>query len=40
MIRDDTVMAYFDPQLKMRLKTDVGPGGMAVTVKQYDPEAK
>ena len=40
MLTDDTVMAYFDPRRKTRLKTDAGPGGMAATMKQYDPEAK
>jgi len=40
MLTDDTVMAYFDPRRKTRLKTDAGPGGMAATIKQYDPEAK
>ena len=40
MVTDDTVMAYFDPRRKTRLKTDAGPGGMAATMKQYDPEAK
>ena len=40
MLTDDTVMAYFDPGRKTRLKTDAGPGGMAATMKQYDPEAK
>ena len=40
MLTDDTVMAYFDPRRKKRLKTDAGPGGMATTMKQYDPEAK
>ena len=40
MLTDDTVMAYFDPGRKTRLKTDAGPGGMATTMKQYDPEAK
>ena len=34
------VMAYFDPGRKTRLKTDAGPGTMAATMKQYDPEAK
>ena len=37
MLTDDTVMAYFDPRRKTRLKTDAGPGGMAATMKQYDP---
>ena len=40
MLTEDTVMAYFDPQRKARLKTDAGPGGMAATMKQYDPLAK
>ena len=40
MLTDDTVMAYFDPGRKTRLKTGAGPGGMAATMKQYDPEAK
>ena len=40
MLTDDTVMAYFDPGWKTRLKTDAGPGGMAATMKQYDPDAK
>ena len=40
MLMDDTVMAYFDPGRKTRLKTDAGPGGMAATMKQYHPEAK
>ena len=40
MLTDDTVMAYFDPRRKTRPKTDAGPGGMAATLKQYDPEAK
>ena len=45
MLTDDTVMAhfrgpYFDPGRKTRLKTDVGPSGMAATMKQYDPKAK
>jgi len=40
MLTDDTVMAYFDPRRKTRLKTDTGPGGMAAAMKQYDPEAK
>ena len=40
MLTEDTVMAYFDPQRKTRLKTDAGPGGMAATLKQYDPLAK
>ena len=40
MLTDDTVMAYFDPRRKTRLKTDAGPGGMAATMKHYDPEAK
>jgi len=40
MLTDNTVMAYFDPRRKTRLKTDAGPGGMAATMKQYDPEAK
>lgn len=40
MLTDDTVMAYFDPGRKTRLKTDAGPGGMAATMKQYDPEVK
>ena len=40
MLTDDTVMAYFDPGRKTRLKTDAAPGGMAATMKQYDPEAK
>ena len=40
MLTEDTVMAYFDPQGKTRLKTDAGPGGMAATLKQYDPLAK
>ena len=40
MLTEDTVMAYFDPQRKTRLKTDAGPGGMAATMKQYDPRAK
>jgi len=40
MLTDDTVMAYFDPQCKTRLKTDTGPGGMEATTKQYDSEAK
>jgi len=40
MLTDDTVMAYFDPRRKTRLTTDAGPGGMATTMKQYDPEAK
>ena len=33
-------MAYFDPRRKTKLKTDAGPGRMAVTMKQLDPEAK
>ena len=40
MLTDDTVMAYLDPRRKTRLKTDAGPGGMAATIRQYDPEAK
>ena len=45
MLTDETVRAYFrspyfDPGRKTRLKTDAGPGGMAATMKQYDPEAK
>ena len=40
MLTEDTVMAYFDPQRKTRLKTDAGPGGMAATMKQYDPRTK
>lgn len=40
MLTDDIVMAYFDPRRKTRLKTDAGPGGMAVTLKQYDPQAR
>jgi len=40
MLTDDRVMAYFDPERKTSLKTDAGPGGMAATVWQYDPEAK
>ena len=45
MLTDETVRAYFrspyfDPGQKTRLKTDAGPGGMAATMKQYDPEAK
>ena len=40
MLMNDTVMVYFDPGRKTRLKTDAGPGGIAATMKQYDPEAK
>jgi len=40
MWTDDTVMAYFDPRRKTRLKTNARPGGMAAAMKQYDPEAK
>ena len=40
MLTEDTVMAYFDPQRKTRLKTDAGPSEMAATMKQYDPLAK
>ena len=40
MLTEDTVMAYFDPQRKTRLKTDARPGGMAATMKQYDPRTK
>ena len=40
MLTEDTVMVYFDPQCKTRLKTDAGPGGMAATMKQHDPLAK
>ena len=40
MLTEDTVMAYFDPQCKTRLKMDARPGGMAATMKQYDPLAK
>ena len=40
MLRGDTVMAYFDPRRKTRLKTEEKPGGMAATMKQYDPKAK
>ena len=40
MLTDDTVMAYFDPEHKTRLKTDAGPRGMAATLKQFDPLAK
>ena len=40
MLTDDTVMEYFYPGRKTRMKTDTGPGAMAATVKQYDPEAK
>ena len=40
MLTDDMVMAYFDPGQKARLKTNAGPGGMATTMKEYDPEAR
>ena len=40
MPTDDPETAYFDPRWKTRLKTGAGPGGMAATMKQYDPEAK
>ncbi|PFX34758.1 Retrovirus-related Pol polyprotein [Stylophora pistillata] len=40
MLMSDTVMAYFDPRRKTKLKTNAGPGEMAVTMKQLDPEAK
>jgi len=40
MLTDDTVMAYFGPRRKTRLKTDAGPGGMTATMKLYDPEAR
>ena len=40
MLMNDTVMAYFDPRRKKRLKTNAGAGGMAATMKQYDPKAK
>jgi len=40
MLTEDTVMAQFDPRRKTRLKTDARPGGMAATMKQYEPEAK
>lgn len=32
-------MAYFVPRHKMKLKTDTGPKGIAVTSKQVDPES-
>ena len=40
MLTDVTVMAYFYPGWKTRLKTDASPGGMAAAMKQYNPEAK
>ena len=40
MLTEDIVMAYFDLQIKKRLKTDAGPGGMVATMKQSDPLAK
>ena len=36
----DTLRAYFDPQRKTQLKTNAGPKGIAVTLKQYDPQVK
>ena len=33
-------MASFDPHQKTKLKTDAGPQGLAVTTKQYDPQAR
>ncbi|PFX11958.1 Retrovirus-related Pol polyprotein [Stylophora pistillata] len=35
-----TVMAYLDPHRKTKLVTDAGPRGLAVTLKQYDPQAE
>ena len=35
-----TVMAYFDPHRKTKLVTDAGSRGLAVTLKQYDPQAR
>ena len=32
MLTDDTVMVYFDPRWKTRLKTDAGLGGMAANM--------
>lgn len=40
LLSGDIVMAYFDPHRKTRLKTDAVPEGIAVTMKQYDPETK
>lgn len=40
MLTEDTMMAYFNPQRKTRLKRYADPGGMAATMKQYDPVAK
>ena len=39
MMSSDTSMAYFDPSRKTKLKTDAGPKGIAVTLKQLDPES-
>ena len=40
LLSGDIVMAYFDPHRKTRPKTDAVPEGIAVTMKQYDPESK
>lgn len=40
MLTDDMLIAYFDPQRKVKLTTHAGPGGVAATMKQSAPEAK
>ena len=40
LLSGDTVMAYFDPKRKTQLKTDAGPNGIAVTLKQYDTQVR
>ncbi|PFX21298.1 Retrovirus-related Pol polyprotein [Stylophora pistillata] len=40
LLSGHTVMAYFDPHRKTKLVTDAGPHGLAVTLKQYDPQAR
>ena len=40
LLSGDTVMPYFDPHRKTKLMTDAGPHGLAVTLKQNDPQAR
>ena len=40
LLLGDTVMAYFDPHRKTKLMTDAGTYGLAVTLKQYDPDTR
>ena len=40
LLPGDIVMVYFDPLRKTQLKTDAGANGIAVTLKQNDPQVK